>query len=123
MAVPGKKGASGKNGANGTAVAYAEVSSTGTLGGNSKGVIKLTPGKEAKEGIFCLDMENPTAIHVGVAGLNLFGGGSQPGFASVNLAPLFEVIFEDCTNETTLVVHTYNAKGETAPEGFFAIFD
>jgi hypothetical protein len=116
----GKEGSPGKNGLNGTAVAYAEVNSTGTLGGNSKGVTKMTPGPSPVEGVYCLEI--PGTLHVGVGGLS-FGGGTVPGFVAVDMAPLFEVLFEDCAVGTTVAVHTYNAKGEIKAEGFFAIFD
>ena len=117
----GKEGTAGKPGLDGTAVAYAEVSNLGKLGGNSKGIAKMTPGATPAEGVYCLKIE-PSPLHVGIAGLG-FLGGSAPGFAEVDMAPLFEVIFEDCSSETTVAVHTYNAKGEAAAEGFFAIFD
>src|SRR6185312_9815752 len=119
----GKDGAAGKNGLDGTAVAYAEVSSTGKLEGNSKGIAKMTPGKSPGEGVYCLELSNPSAVHVGIAGLNPLGGGSQPGFASVDMGPFIEVIFEECATGTTVAIHTYNKEGKAAPEGVFAIFD
>lgn len=117
----GKAGLEGKAGADGTAVAYAEVNSAGTLGGNSKGVVKMTPGASPGTGVYCLDI--PGTLHVGVAGMNSLGGGSIPGFAAVDLGPVFEVIFEECAVGTTVAVHTYNPKGEAAAAGFFLILD
>jgi hypothetical protein len=35
------------------------------------------------------------------------------------MAPIFEVIFEDCEVGTTVAVHTYNFKAEAAEAGFF----
>lgn len=115
----GKEGVAGKTGntgPEGTALAYAEVSSTGTLG-SSKGVVKMTPGASPGTGVYCLDI--PGTLHTGVATSNSLGGGVVPSIDAVDMAPIFEVLFEECAAGTTVAVHTYNDKGEAAAAGFF----
>lgn len=113
----GKEGAPGKEGPAGTALAYAEVSSTGTLGANSKGVSKMSPGGSPSTGVYCLSI--PGTLHNGVATSNSFGGGTVPSIEAVDLAPIFEIIFGECAEGTTVAVHTYNVKGESVEAGFF----
>jgi len=116
----GAKGATGKEGPEGpqgTALAYAEVSSSGNLG-THKGVTRMTPGAKPVEGTYCLEV--PGELHVGVASSNSFGGGTVPAAFAVDLAPFFELLFEVCGPGTTVAVHSYNtSKEEQVPAGFF----
>ena len=83
----------------------------------------MSPGKSPQENVYCLQLSEPSGLHVGVAGVNPLGGGTAPGFASVDVAPLIEIFFEECAVGTNVAVITYDKTGKAAPQGFFAIFD
>lgn len=117
----GKEGKEGPPGQNGTALAYAEVNSAGALGGNSKGISKMSPGGSPATGVYCLAI--PGTLHNAVATSNSFGGGTVPSIEAVDMAPLFEILFGECAEGTTVAVHTFNVKGEAVEAGFFLLLN
>jgi hypothetical protein len=113
----GQKGDQGSPGAPGSALAYAHVTSNGTLdAGSSKGVSASSKGLP---GIYCLAV-TPTVAN-GVASVDARGFG---GYATVLLDPTaLELNNFMCGAGTTAIVVTYNTSGTSVPESFYVAFN
>jgi hypothetical protein len=97
------------------------VSASGNLGGNSKGVTKMSPGSGPSEGVYCLTI--PGTLHVAVATANSLGGGTVRSVFAVDMAPLIEMLSNSCAKGTTVAVHTWNLTGESDEVRFFLLLD
>ena len=95
-------------GANGTALAYVQVTPAGLITQQTGG-IAMTPGSTPVTGIYCLNV--PGTLHIGVASGDIAGGGIVPSIVEVNMAPLLEKSAHNCAASTTVAIHTYDITG------------
>ena len=116
----GASGPKGDTGAPGSAVAYAQVSSNGTITQQAGG-ITMSPGSSPSTGVYCLTV--PTPVHVGVGSGDSLGGGATPSIVEIDMTPFIEVLFSACAKGTTVAVHTYDKTGTAAAAGFFVEFN
>jgi hypothetical protein len=120
--VTGSQGITGPTGAEGSAFAYAHVSSTGVL--DPAASKNVTAVQEATGSDYCLTVSSQPSN--GVAGVDL--GSSGAGFATVLARPLspsektFYIGGAGCQSTTNAVVRTFNAAGSPTAEPFFVAF-